>query len=131
MTETVAESAAEDGRPRGTGLWHPLDGVLKHLHNSYLELLTQLGLVGFGLWMTIGLMLLWPLYDAVRRAQLSADLGLFLILALLYLALWSLFNFRMVHQDFRGYWALLGGAALSIGLYRRGAVDGSRDCGDG
>ncbi|NEX16253.1 MAG: hypothetical protein C1943_06400 [Halochromatium sp.] len=105
------------------GIWHPEDGVLKHLHNSYLELLTQLGLVGFGLWMLIAILLLWAVYAAVRGKQLSQDLGLFLILALLYLALWSLFNFRMVHQDFRGYWALLAGTALSMALYRR---DGSR-----
>ena len=126
MAESIAESAAANGRIGGTGLWHPLDGVLKHLHNSYLELLTQLGLVGFGLWMTIGLMLLWTLYDAIRRRRLSTDLGLFLILALLYLSLWSLFNFRMVHQDFRGYWALLAGVALSVGLFQREGAHGGR-----
>ncbi|MBK1618140.1 hypothetical protein CKO42_06710 [Lamprobacter modestohalophilus] len=107
------------------GIWHPDDGVLKHLHNSYLELLAQLGLVGFGLWMLIAMLMVWTLYDGVRSGRLSRDLGLFLILSLSYLAVWSLFNFRMVHQDFRGYWGLLAGAVLSIALYRRGelAVD--------
>ncbi|MEA3638957.1 MAG: hypothetical protein VBE63_03330 [Lamprobacter sp.] len=38
--------------------------------------------------------------------------------------LWSLFNFRLVHQDFRGYWALLAGAALSMALYRREGMTG-------
>ncbi|WP_201244736.1 O-antigen ligase family protein [Halochromatium salexigens] len=106
-----------------SGIWHPEDGVIKHLHNSYLELLAQLGLVGFGLWMLIALLLLWAVYDGIRRGRLSLDVGLFLSLALLYLAVWSLFDFRMVHQDFRGYWALLAGTALSMALYRRDSVE--------
>lgn len=109
------------------GFWHPQEGVLKHLHNSYLELLAQLGLVGLGLWMTMAVLLLWSLYDALRRARLSADLGLFLMLGLLYLAIWSLFNFRMVNEDFRAYWGLLAGAALSITLFGRGASPGAGD----
>lgn len=106
------------------GIWHFEDGVLKHLHNSYLELLTQLGLVGFGLWMLIAMLMVWTVYDGVRGGRLSRDLGLFLVLSLVYLAVWSLFNFRMVHQDFRGYWALLAGAALSMSLYRRDGMTG-------
>ena len=117
-----ASAVSEELILAARGVWHPEDGVLKHLHNSYLELLVQLGLVGFGLWMLIASLLLWAVYDAMRRGRVSRDLGLFLILALLYLALWSLFNFRMVHQDFRGYWALLAGAALSLALYRRGGT---------
>ncbi|MFP4063000.1 MAG: O-antigen ligase family protein [Halochromatium sp.] len=107
------------------GIWHPDEGVLRHLHNSYLELLTQLGLVGFGLWILIAMLLLWAVFDAVRHGRLSRDLGLFLMFALLYLAIWSLFNFRMVNQDFRGYWALLAGTALSMVLcWRNGVGDG-------
>lgn len=119
MLQGVAELAIDGGgSDAAAGLWHPDDGVLKHLHNSYLELLTQLGLVGFGLWMAIAVLLVWGVGDALRRGRLSTDLGLFLAFSLLYLALWSLFNFRMVHQDFRGYWALLAGAALSFSLYQ-------------
>ncbi|MEA3638955.1 MAG: O-antigen ligase family protein [Lamprobacter sp.] len=119
-----ASAVSEDLAQVARGIWHPEDGVLKHLHNSYLELLAQFGLVGFGLWMLIAILLLWAVYDAVRGKRLSQDLGLFLILALLYLAIWSLFNFRLVHQDFRGYWALLAGAALSMALYRREGMTG-------
>lgn len=119
MLQGVAESAlGGGGSEAAAGLWDPVGGVLKHLHNSYLELLTQLGLVGFGLWMTMAVLLFWGVGQALRQGHLSTDLGLFLLLALLYLALWSLFNFRMVHQDFRGYWSLLAGAALSVTLCR-------------
>ena len=121
--EGMATTAADRLAAAAGGIWHPEDGVLKHLHNSYLELLTQLGLIGFGLWMLMAIGLLWAVYDAVRRGRLGQDLGLFLSLALLYLAFWSLFDFRMVHQDFRGYWALLAGTALSMALYRRDSVE--------
>lgn len=123
----ISTAVSERLAAAAEGIWHPEDGVIKHLHNSYLELLSQLGLVGFGLWMLIATLLLWAVYDAVRRGRLSQDLGLFLMLALLYLAVWSLFNFRMVHQDFRGYWALLAGTMLSVALYRS---DDVQDCCD-
>ncbi len=118
MASPISDRLAETA----VGISDPADGVLKHLHNSYLELLAQLGLVGFGLWMLIAIGLLWAVYAAVRPGRLSQDLGLFLGLAFLYLAIWSLFNFRMLSQDFRGYWALLAGIALSIALYRRDGV---------
>jgi len=97
----------------------PDGGVLKHLHNSYLELLVQLGLVGLLLWLMVAIQIIWAPYAATRRGELDADLGWFLVLALLYLAFWSHFNFRMVNQDFRGYWTLLAGVSLTFGLYRR------------
>jgi O-antigen ligase len=100
------------------GLWNPEDGVLKHLHNSYLEMLVQLGVVGFGLWMSMIVILLWGTVAAMRAGRMSQDLGWFILFALLYLAIWSLFNFRMVNQDFRGYWAMLAGIAFSFGLRR-------------
>lgn len=98
---------------------HPIEGPLKHLHNSYAELLVQTGALGLGLWLLIGGLLLAMVYRAVRSGRLDRDLGLFLLLSLLYLALWSLFNYRMENQDFRGYWAFLAGAALSVGLAGR------------
>jgi O-antigen ligase len=108
----------------GDGVQDPNDGVLKHLHNSYLELLSQLGLVGLGLWMAMAGLIFWTVWDAQRRGRLSPDLARFLLFALLYLAIWSLFNFRMVNQDFRAYWAMLAGAALSFGLLRQHGVPG-------
>lgn len=118
--------AASSGADAAAGLWDPVSGVLKHLHNSYLEILTQLGLVGLALWMGIAVLLVLGIIAARRRGELSPDLALFLLLALLYLALWSLFNFRMVHQDFRGYWALLAGVSLSVLLYRPAAPRAGR-----
>jgi O-antigen ligase len=106
----------ESGAP---GVFDQDGVVLKHLHNSYLELLSQFGLLGLGFWLSLAVALVWSVNASRTRGELSPDLASFLILSLLYLALWSLFNFRMVHQDFRGYWALLAGAALTFGLYPR------------
>lgn len=106
------------------GLWNPVDGLLKHLHNSYLELLIQLGVIGLALWMSLAALMIWGVGDAIHHGRLSRDLGRFMLFALLYLAIWSLFNFRMVNQDFRGYWAMLAGIAFSFGLFRRDAATG-------
>ena len=95
-----------------------VDGsVLRHLHNTYLEVLVQLGVVGLALLGGLYLLLIADLRRAVRRGSLDADLGVFLMLALVFGAIWALFSFRALHQDWRAYWALLGGAALSFALY--------------
>ena len=95
-----------------------VDGsVLRHLHNTYLEVLVQLGVVGLALLGGLYLLLIAVLRRAVRRGSLDADLGVFLMLALVFGAIWALFSFRALHQDWRAYWALLGGAALSFALY--------------
>jgi O-antigen ligase len=100
-----------------------VDGsVLRHLHNTYLEVLVQLGVVGLALLGGLYLMLIAGLRRAIRRGSLVTDLGSFLILALVFGAVWALFSFRALHQDWRAYWALLGGAALSFALYPKVAA---------
>lgn len=104
----------------------PDGSVLKHLHNSYLELMVQLGLLGLLLWLAVVALIVRGLGVSAQRGQLSHDLAWFLGLALLYLGLWSLFNFRMVNQDFRGFWSLLAGMALSFSLYQERARSAAR-----
>ena len=92
-------------------------GPMDHLHNTYLEFLVQLGVVGLALWLLL-LALLWQSVQRARAAEaVDIDVGNFLLLALVYLALWSLFDFHALHQDWRAFWALLAGAALSVGLF--------------
>ena len=98
-------------------------GALKHLHNTYLELLVQLGLVGLLLWLGLSVCLLLSVLKAWRSQVLSPDLARFLILAIVYLSLWDLFDFHATHQDWRGLWALLAGAALSAGLFADSRAD--------
>lgn len=96
------------------------DGApLVHLHNTYLEVLVEFGLVGLALWGAILVSLLGSVRAGLRARLLSPDVGRFLLLAILYLMLWSLFDVHAVHQGWRGFFALLAGAASSFGLYAR------------
>jgi O-antigen ligase len=101
-----------------------LEGVvLKHLHNTYLEAAVQLGLGGLVLFLALHL----GLIGLVARRFLSADDAstgdsdrdclIFLVAALVLLLVWDLFDYRLVRQDWRGYWTLLAGAALSFGVW--------------
>lgn len=93
------------------------DEVMDHLHNTYLELLVQLGLIGLVIWLGLFVSLFLSIRKAWRGQLLSADLALFLTLAIVYLSAWNLFDFHALHQGWRGLWALLAGSALSVGLY--------------
>lgn len=109
---------ASSGRPAlGVGG----DEALDHLHNTYLELLVQLGLIGLLLWVGLFVSLFLSIVKARRAGLLSADLARFLTLSIVYLSVWDLFDFHALHQDWRGAWALLAGSALSVGLFA--AVD--------
>ncbi|EIC20285.1 O-antigen ligase family protein [Thiorhodovibrio frisius] len=93
--------------------------VLVHLHNSYLEILVQFGLVGLVLFFALVAALFQGVLAAWRQRLLPADLAIFLICLLLLTLIWNFFNFRMLHQDWRGFWALVAGSALSFGLAAR------------
>jgi O-antigen ligase len=104
--------------------------VLQHLHNSYLEFAVQFGAVGLLLLGAFCVALVVGLRRAVADGTVDTDLGRFILLALLFCALWSLFNYRALTPDWRAYFALLAGAALSFAIYRptsvRGAPAGAR-----
>jgi len=98
-------------------------GPLKHLHNTYLEVLVQLGLLGLLFWLGLFWLLLRSVFQARRARRIDADVTRFLALALVYLMLWSLFDFHAMQQVWRAYWALLAGAALSVGLFAGRSAD--------
>jgi len=54
---------------------------------------------------------------------LAADLYLFLLSAFVLLLLWSLFDYRVVHQDWRFYWLLPRGDRFSFSLSADSAAD--------
>ncbi len=92
-------------------------GPLVHLHNTYLEVLVQLGLLGLLLWLGILALLFRAVHKGYVAGCIDADVARFLALALLFLMLWNLFDFHAMRQPWRAYWALLAGAALSVGLF--------------
>ena len=90
---------------------------MDHFHNTYLEILVRFGLVGAAL-LTAGLVLL---LRAVLRAWqgglIPQDYFLFYGGSFGLLAIWSLFDFRALHGDWRAYWVILAGAAYSVPLH--------------
>lgn len=89
---------------------------LPHLHNTYLEILYQLGVVGLVLIAS----LLWVLARgtaAERRAgRLPEDLFLFLQTTLVFALIWALFDYRAVRQDWVVFWIIAAGSAYSFRL---------------
>ncbi len=98
------------------GVQDPDGRALQHLHNSYLEAGVQLGLPGLGLFLLLQFGLLAALWRHLR-AGAERDLTAALFAALILLLVWDLFDFRALNQDWRGYWAFLGGAALALVLF--------------
>lgn len=90
--------------------------VLKHLHNTYLELLVQTGVAGLALAGLLIALLMRGLFRARRTGDIPRDLFIFLITSMVFFLLWSLFDFRALNQDWRAFWALLAGTILSLAL---------------
>ncbi|MTW21309.1 O-antigen ligase family protein [Allochromatium palmeri] len=85
------------------------DHWLPHLHNTYAEILVQFG--GVGLILLVALV--WALaragFAARRTGHLPADLGRFYLVALVFVLIWCLFNYRVVRTDWMFFWILVAG----------------------
>jgi O-antigen ligase len=113
----------------GAGLGHPLiaqsqrgelrmhDGRwMVHLHNTYLEVLLQFGVLGLGLLGCWIWLLSRDFAVSYRAGCVPADLyRMFAALGVLVLV-WSLFNYRVVHHDWRFFWILVAGAVYGFHL---------------
>jgi O-antigen ligase len=97
------------------------------LHNSYLEILVRLGVVGAAFFL-VGAWLVWRALHAARSdPRMPRDLHLFLNASLALLALWSLTDFRMTAADWKFYWLLLGGLVFTFRLFPAGHGATERD----
>lgn len=98
-----------------TELTNPESGLAyDHLHNAYLELLNQLGLVGLALVLALIGLLLRGCIRAHRNGQLSHTLFAFLCGNLMLIAIYSLTDFRHLHWNWQFYWLILAGAIFSL-----------------
>lgn len=93
-----------------------------HLHNTYLEILVRLGLVGLALHAAAAWLLVAGMVRARRRGWLPDDLFLFLTGVFAMTALWALTDSRVGHSDWNFYWLLFGGIACSYRLRATGAT---------
>ena len=105
----IAESGRDDLLFR-EGIW------VRHLHNTYLEILVQFGL--FGLLISAGCLffLARGLQVACREGRLSYDYCSFFAGVLVLVLIWSLFDYRLPHRDGRVFWMLLAGFAYGVVL---------------
>lgn len=85
-----------------------------HFHNAYLELLSQLGLIGLLFVLAIVWLLLFYCFNAYRNGRLSKALFVFFIGNFLLIAVYSLTDFRHLHWNWRFYWMILAGASFSL-----------------
>jgi O-antigen ligase len=125
----------ESGLPQ---LWAD-DRWLAHLHNTYLELLFQFGLIGALLFLALPALLVrttartcqgqspgsWP-----GGPRCLCDL---LLMAAVFVALWVLMDHRATNHDWRSFWMLLAGSAYALHLARGLPAHrtSGRDCGPG
>jgi O-antigen ligase len=89
---------------------------IPHLHNTYLETLYQLGVVGLALLTAIVWVLVRGLAVEYRSGRVPRDLGRFLLAALVFALVWNLFEYRAVRHDWRFFWIIFAGAAYSFHL---------------
>lgn len=110
----------------GPGITEPLirdqwkvSRTYSHLHDSYVEILLRLGLVGTGLILVILIMLLQDAKRARSQGRLDSDLFHLLVIALTLHLLVSFTNFRMLNGDWRYYWSLFGGILFTFSMFPR------------
>jgi len=98
---------------------HGVERPFGHLHNTYLEVLVELGLVGAMLLMAIVGLVIQGLWLAYRRNVVPHDYALFLLGSFAMTAIWAAFNFNVPQFDWVAYIVLLSGVSFGFHLRRR------------
>lgn len=98
-----------------------VEGVtLRHLHNSYLELLVQFGLVGLllaGAIIAVMLQGVWRRLGDLSNPQ-ARELAVLMLALWANLLLWGLTNYRAVHHDWLMAWLVVAGVSLGLASHR-------------
>ncbi len=117
-TEHLIETS---GRPE---LIHPQEkgaDWMDHFHNTYLEILVRFGLLGALVLLATVLLMMKNVWRGYKTGILPKDHFAFLTGCFILLAVWSLFDFRILHGDCRAYWILLAGIAHSFAWHPEAA----------
>jgi len=89
---------------------------LHHMHSTYVDVLVQLGVVGL-LWVLVIVYLLTKATRVqCRQGEMPGRYCLFFLAVLVFAAIWSLFDYRVVHREWRFAWIILAGVAYSFRL---------------
>ncbi|MEW8505620.1 MAG: O-antigen ligase family protein [Candidatus Thiodiazotropha sp.] len=100
-------------------LQDPPGSSFDHLHNAYLEVVFQLGLLGSLLIALIGGVIISKLVENYRKKRLSIYFLAFLASNFVLIAVYSLTDFRHLHWNWRFYWLIIAGATLAFDLASR------------
>lgn len=95
------------------------DGAwLPHLHNTYAEILVQLGIVGFALLATLVWLLVNASAASCRDEDMPGNLCGFLAASFVFVLIWNLAAYRFVRHDYGFFWIIFAGTAYSFRLRR-------------
>jgi O-antigen ligase len=100
-------------------LQDPPGSSFDHLHNAYLEVVFQLGMLGIVLIALISGVMISKLMADYRRKSVSVYFLAFLMSNFMLIAVYSLTDFRHLHWNWRFYWLIIAGATLAFGLTTR------------
>ncbi|MDD5035086.1 MAG: lipid A export permease/ATP-binding protein MsbA [Methylococcaceae bacterium] len=89
-------------------------GAQHHLHQFYIELLLRFGLVGLTLFGALFGLISYPFWKACRGGRLAPELALLILGVWAYTAAWNLFEFRLLHYDWRNFCIILAGITYSF-----------------
>lgn len=106
----------ESGDPEGLR-FHDSKG-LEHLHNTYLEILVQFGAVGLLLVAALLLVFAHRLRRSYQAGHISSRYCGFFLGILVLILIWSLFDYRLPHRDWRVFWMIIAGSAYGFLLNR-------------
>lgn len=101
---------------------HPVLDEHPHLHNSYIQILTELGLVGAAIFGLAFGVLMKGLRHSYQEGAVSVDLLLFVAAAWTALAVWSLTDTRLVHTDERFLLLVLTAVSYTFYFWRQGVT---------
>jgi O-antigen ligase len=103
------------------GVW------LRHLHNGYLEVLVQFGLVGFILTAAFLLAFVRRMHGLCGAGRVSRRYCGFFAGILVLMLVWSLFDYRVPHRDWRVFWIILAGAAGGFIFQKQPAAESAHE----
>ena len=82
---------------------------LAHFHNTYIEILVQLGAIGL-IFCLVGIFYLYySTYKCYKSCTFPGDYFLFFTCSLVVISLWSFANYRLLNADWRFFWILFIG----------------------
>jgi O-antigen ligase len=92
------------------------DVSFDHLHNAYLEVVFQLGLIGIILIALVCGLMISKIMEAYGRKRISIYFLAFLFSNFALIAVYSLTDFRHLHWNWRFYWLEIAGVAYAFTL---------------